>query len=131
MQKWLWACVLALLVSFGLFGLSDPAHAGGDTRIRIDLIGTSYNGSIPKGSAEYRVKGTRTSLNADVSGLNVPEGTFLTARINGQFLIQLYVSLGSTGMELDSKHGFARQIRAGDVLTIAAPDGTLLVSGRF
>jgi hypothetical protein len=124
---------LAFILAAGLFSAPPPANAGsGDTRMRISLTGPVYNGSQPSGSAEYRARTDgRFSFNIDVSGVNLPDYTLLPVKVNGVFLINLSMLTGRAGGEMDSKHGLSRRMKVGDIVTVYAPDGTLLVSGRF
>ena len=136
MKRLVWFVVLLTLALFGAttFSGSLPAAAdgGGGTSTRVELTGPALNGRIPDGRAEFRIDGARRGFKVQVEDVNLPGGTRLAVRVNGATVGSLRLTVGRGEMELRSQDGATvPAIRRGDVVTVVAANGSVVVSGHF
>lgn len=116
------------LVTVALVAIGAPMvlAAAGDVRIRL-------SGPSGTGSAKYRDRGGVREFQVEAEKLNAPAGTLLRVTVNGQNAGMMSVTaLRTARLSLSTQR---RQpvppIAAGSVVAVIAPNGVVLMSGRF
>ena len=136
MKRMFWIVPVALTMALGAATLpATPALAqkgGSAVRMRIDLAGGAINRVVPKGRAEFNSSASFRSLKVQVEKVNLPDGTTLTVGVNGSNLGMITLVAMRGEIEVTTKNGTAvPAIQAGDVVTVTASSGTLILQGKF
>lgn len=102
-----------------------------ETRIQTRLAGGRLNGFTPSGSARFRARGSASNFSVEVEDLNLPDGTVLTVTLqnaNGSSAAGT-IRLALRGGEIDVNTNDGQvvpQAKAGDMVVVSGPSGTLL-----
>jgi hypothetical protein len=131
----------ALVVFTGLTGslTGTPTKAlaqrGGrnndEIRWRVRLTGPVFNGLLPQGNSDWRVRSNRKGLTVEASNIGLADGSQLTAKINGKPIGLITLAAGRGELEFRSQDGTTPPtIQRGDVVTVWAGD-TQILSGTF
>ncbi|GEM_PF-6265955 len=133
-KSWLGMGLMALVVvGAGSLAPDAPrvaAQSGGTTLTRFAAL----TGSAPaKGQARFRMRANgRTDFSVEVQNVNLPNGTALLVTVNGAAVGQIAVALGRGQLQLESERGQAvPAVSPGTIVSVIAPNGMLVVSGRF
>jgi hypothetical protein len=97
--------------------------------VKIRLKGAAINRVVPEGSAEVKARAGRSSFQVEAERVNLPDGTVLTAALNGGPIAMLKLVAGRAKFEQEGRGVSA--VRAGDVVTIATADGKVILKGTF
>lgn len=131
-------CVLmALLAAVAVAPAAAASGSSSQTDLRTDLEGDDIDGVTPRGEARFVEQvdddEVRRELEVRVQDVNLDAGTALDVAVDG-------VSVGTIELR-DNNDGELRlrtddgdevpTISEGDVVTVAAPDGTVILSGAF
>jgi hypothetical protein len=115
------------LIAILLVSIGTPMLLAADGDVRIRLAGPGG-----KGSAKYRSRGGVREFQVEAENLRLPAGTVLTVTANGLPAGTMNVALGAARLNLNTQRGNAVPvIAAGSVVTVIAPNGVVLMSGRF
>lgn len=107
---------------------------GGETRLRIALVGSAVNGVIPKGHADFRVRADgRKNFEVEVEDVNLPAGTIFTVLVDNVNVGQIVLGQFFKGeLELETEHGQSvPAINTGTTVAVINSAGATLVVGRF
>lgn len=110
----------------------SPSGSPGESEIYAALTGATINGTMPRGFAVYEVHSSRTELEIRVRQVNLPAGTSLAARLNGNPVGNVIMESGGEGrLRLRSDRGeTVPVVVVGDAIVIRNGDATIL-SGTF
>ena len=116
------------LVAVALFAIGTPMVFAADGDVRIGLAGPGGTGS-----AKYRNRGGVREFQVEAEKLIVPAGTLLRVTVNGQNAgLMTVTTLRTARLNLSTQIGQAVPvIAAGSVVAVVAPNGAVLMSGRF
>lgn len=129
--------LMALLAAVAVTPAAAASGSSSQTDLRADLEGDKIDGVEPRGEARFveQVDGdeVRRELEVKVQDVNLEAGTALDVAVDG-------VSVGTIELR-DNNDGELRlrtddgdevpSIGEDDVVTVAAPDGTVILSGAF
>ncbi|MGH8900470.1 MAG: hypothetical protein ACRDYA_02005 [Egibacteraceae bacterium] len=120
--------MIALLVALLMIAFTGVVSAA-QVDLRAQLTGNAINGVQPRGEARFREDQGRREFRTTVQDVNLPAGTELDVAVEG-------TTVGTIVLE-DNNDGelrLGRQVpamEAGDTVTVAKPDGTVILSGQL
>lgn len=98
----------------------------GDVRIRL-------SGSGGQGSVRFRDRGSERRLRVEADNLRVPKNTVLDVTVDGKVVGAMKVT-GERNARLELRSRGTQSvpmIAAGAILAVVAPDGEVLMKGKF
>ncbi len=113
---------------------SPTPQPGAETRLRIALVGSTVNGVITKGHADFRVRADgRKNFEVEVEDVNLPAGTIFTVLVDNVNIGQIVLGQFFKGeLELETEHGQSvPAINTGTTVAVINSAGATLVVGRF
>ncbi|MDQ3061566.1 MAG: FG-GAP-like repeat-containing protein [Acidobacteriota bacterium] len=108
----------------------SPSPNGGD--LFAALTGTTVNGVLPNGFAQYELRSSRTELEIRVRQVNLPSGTSLAVLVGNASVGQLILENGGEGrLRLRSDNGQTVPAVASGMSIVIRNGGTIVLSGTF
>ena len=133
-HTWKLMLVLAALSAWASIPFLTGVSASGGNPISVrTAVLTAPSGSIdPHGSATFKVfDGGGTSLEVEIEDVNLPDGTTLTAFINGTNIGQIIVGTDGRGrLQIESENGPVPPVNTGSTVEVRNGN-TDLVAGSF
>ncbi len=121
-----------LAMSFLLVGLMVKQGAAQEVRVKIRLRGPAIGGVVPQGSSEYRVRGRQVQFKAQANRVNLADGTVLSVQVNGNAVGSITLVGGAGSLELNTNDDdTVPNIQPGDVVSLVAANGAIILSGQF
>jgi hypothetical protein len=119
-------------LSLLLVGLMANQGMAQETRLRARLAGPAINGLVPGGNAEFRSRPGRAKFKAQAEDVNLPDGTVLMVKLNGNAVGTLTLALRRGELELNTQDGqTVPSASSGDIVTICDANGVVLLSGQL
>ncbi len=127
--------MFSLLVMVGVIAascLSTPAQAKMGVQLRTRLSGAQFNGSSPRGGAEYRSSNGRSTFRLGIEEVNLNDGTQLSVNLNGTAFATLTLNNRHGAVSLDTSNGDTIPVMMdNDVISVTDANGDLLASGTL
>ncbi len=124
------------LVGFSMNVSSAKAKPSDDVTLRAHLTGAAISGITPKGNAEYSTEvehgATQSELEVEVEKVNLPDRTALTVCVNSNAIGRITLRRKHGSFHVSTEHsGTVPAVQAGDLVTVKAADGSVVLSGSF
>jgi len=129
--------LMALLAAVAVTPADAASGSSSQTDLRADLEGDKIDGVEPRGEARFveQVDGDeiRRELEVKVQDVNLEAGTALDVAVDGVSVGTIELRDNNDGeLRLRTDDGDeVRSIGEDDVVTVASPDGTVILSGAF
>lgn len=132
MRKSIWLIAMMPLVLSTLCAVPSSVIAQAKVQTTIRLTGANMGGVRPEGKSTYVSKGNRSSFRAEVSRINLANGTILNVIVNRVRVGRITLSAGVGSLALNTELGQAvPTISAGTTVNITNTSGAVIVSGSF